>query len=316
MLPARPGCWTGCGSPWAFRRPGRPNRFWQPPKTPPCQVGPLTLTISETLADGHLAYLTVNAAGRDGAALVYEGSGDLYDPVGTTLAKALNHPDILAETTLVQAARKSGLPLYCVMAWLQLEEGVGEGTEMMDALRQKDGSLLLVDMLLTNQDKVGEKLNVNICLRVWQIDPVTMKTMDEGWEMTETRSLTVHGVTARKDYLPQGDAALNDSLTITGVTAEQTCAGVYVTVCVDMQEGMTCEELLSTGLPCPTLLDGHGQEFPQGISLSGGLLSADGSPLPESGPVTRVQYRTMIGTDALPESMTIAMPYGNNVTVK
>lgn len=281
-----------------------------------CQVGPLTLTISETLADGRLAYLTVNAAGTDGAALVYEGSGDLFDPVGTTLAKALNHPGILAETSLVQAARISGLPLYCVMAWLQLEEGVGEGVEMMDALRQEDGSLLLIDMLLTNPDKVGEKLNVNICLWVRQIDPVTMKRMDEGWEMTETRSLTVHGVTARKDYLPQDNAALNDDLTITGVTAEQTCAGAYVTIAMDTREDMTCDELLNSGLEALSLLDASGSDLPDGISLTSALLCADGSQLPEDGPVGQVQLQMMLGVDALPETMTIAMPYGNQVTVK
>lgn len=100
-------------------------------------VDPLTMTISETLADGRLAYLTVNVASKDGPVLICEGSGDPYDPVGATLAKALNNPDITAETPMAQAAQETGLPLYSAMAWLQLEEGVGDGTEMMDALRRE-----------------------------------------------------------------------------------------------------------------------------------------------------------------------------------
>lgn len=279
-------------------------------------VGPLAMTVTETLADGHLAYLTVNAAGTDGAALVYEGSGDLFDPVGTTLAKALNHPDILAETTLVQAARKSGLPLYSVMAWLQLEEGVGEGTEMMDALRQEDGSLLLIDMLLTDPARVGDSLNASIYLRVKQIDPVTMEPMEKAWQTVEQRTLTINGVTQQRNYLPQDNAALNDGLTITGVMAEQTCAGVYVTIAMDTRKDMTCEELWNSGLAALSLLDASGNDLPDGISLTSDLLCADGSPLPEDGPVGQVQFQMMLGVDALPESMTIAMPHGNTVTVR
>lgn len=279
-------------------------------------VGPLTMTISETLADGRLAYLTVNVASKDGPALICEGNGDPYDPVGATLAKALNNPDISAETPMAQAAQETGLPLYSAMAWLQLEEGVGDGTEMMDALRREDGSLLLIDMLTTRMSMVSDTLDAYIYLRVKQIDPATMETIGDSWQMVEQRSLTVHGVMAQRDYLPQGNAALNDGLTITSVRAERTCAGVYVTVMMDTREGMTRDELLDSGFDWLTLLDEAGNVFADGISLTSTLLCADGSQLPPSGSVGPVQFQMMIGVDALPETMTIAMPFGNNVTVK
>lgn len=272
------------------------------------EVGPLTMTVSETLADGRLAYLTVNAASKNNA-LVYDASGDPYDPVGTERANALNDPDIQAETPLALAAQKSGLPLYSVMAWLQLEEGLSDGTEMMDALCQEDGSVLLIDMLTTNPDMVGETLHVDIYLRVKQLDPVTMETIGDAWQTVEQRSLTVYGVTDTRDYQPQGDGALNDGVTIIGAKAELTCAGAYVTIQARLADDLTYSDAEGAGLLYTELLDGAGNAFPEGISLSGAVT------LVESG---LVQIEQMIGVDTLPESITITAPLvdGKNVTVQ
>lgn len=272
------------------------------------EVGPLTMTVNETLADGRLTYLTVNAASKDNA-LVYDASGDPYDPVGTARANALNNLDIQAETPLAQAAQKSGLPLYSVMAWLQLEEGISDGTEMMDALCQEDGSVLLIDMLTTDPGLVGDTLNVDIYLRVKQIDPVTLETIGDAWQTVEQRSLTVYGVTDTRDYQPQGDGVLNDSLTVVGAKAELTCAGVYVTIRARLADGMTYSNAEGAGFLYTELLDDAGNAFPNGISLSGAVTQAENG---------LVQIEQMIGLDALPESITITTPLvqGNNVTVK
>lgn len=273
------------------------------------EVGPLTMTVSETLADGRLAYLTVNAASKDNSALVYDASGDPYDPVGTERANALNDPDIQAETPLALAAQKSGLPLYSVMAWLQLEEGVSDGTEMMDALCQEDGSVLLIDMLTTDPAMVGESLNVDIYLRVKQIDPVTMETVGDAWQTVEQRSLTVYGVTDTKDYQPQGDGLLNDGVTIISAKAELTCAGAYVTIQARPADGMSYDKAESQGFLYTELLDDAGSAFPKGISLSSSVTQTENG---------LVQIEQMIGVDALPESITITAPMvqGSSVTIK
>lgn len=281
------------------------------------EVGPLTMTVSETLADGRLAYLTVSTACKDGAsALICEGSGDPYDPVGAAQAAALNHPDITADTPMALAARKTGLPLYSVMAWLQLDDDVRTGEEMMDALRLEDGSVLLINMLNTDPQKVSDTLDAYVYLRVRQLDPATLETVGDLWQTVEQRILTIHGVTNQRTYTPQGDPALNSAMTLTSVKAEQTCAGVYVTVYVDTPDGMPGKELMESAFDLLQLLDENGEPFPDGISLSYSVTTATGGELYTSSSVYALRFEMMIGVDALPERITVNCPNGRSVTVE
>lgn len=233
------------------------------------EVGPLTMTVSETLADGRLVYLTVKVSADGGNALVF--SDDPEAPIGQAVANALNDPDITANTPLTLAAQKTGLPLYMVGAWLQPEKDVSTGEEMMDCQYLEGGELLLIDMLRTNPDQVAESLQVDIYMRVRQVDPVTMEVIGDAWQTVEQRNLTIHGVTNQRTYLPEGEMILNEGLTIQSAKAELTCAGVYVTILAELRNGMTYEELLNGGYAVGELLDENGQPLPDGISMSGAI---------------------------------------------
>lgn len=273
------------------------------------EVGPFTFTVQEKLVDGRVAYLTVNAAMTDGSPVVLISNAlDPYDRVGEAFAAQMNHPQINAKTTAVDAAKIAGIPMYCVDAWFQPKNDVMAGEEMMDCMRQADGSALLVDMLYMDPSKVGDVFETDIVMRAYELDLDTLEKKEgQEWKSVETQSLPVSGVIAEKTYLPEGQMKLNGIYTVTKVIAEQTCAGVYFSICADVKPGMTLADLPMEHL---RIVDAQGNRFPTGISLTGELLDGEGNKFSweipaEEVPVTSVRFRSMASLDALPETVIV-----------
>lgn len=273
-------------------------------------AGPVTVTVRETLADGQIAYLTAEAKLKAGeAGILYAGSGDPNDLVGESLAGLLDVDGVTAETTLIEAAKASKQPLYAVTVWLAPDRDITAGEEMMDSARQTDGSLMLVDMIYTDPAKVGAELTGEARVIVQELDPET-GDWKEGfrWEVGCDEAVAVNGVTAEKTYAPSGTDKLMGFLTVEQVTAEQTCAGVYVKVLLRADEGTTLDRLQEQA-PLD-VLDASGQSFPTGLSLTAEYLQADGTPFdmeqdPAEVMVPEVLYKMMITVDSLPDEMIV-----------
>lgn len=277
------------------------------PKT--VTVGPITFTIRDILSDGRVSYLAVEASTADGSpAVLYMGNGDPSDSIGSELAAALDTEGILPPTSYADAARMLGLPLYSVDAYLTPKGNVSVPQEMMDSANQEDGSILLIDMLYTDPGAVGDALLADVVLRAVEIDTNTLARKGGMWTASDARSVPVCGVVAEKTYTVVSDENMSVKFTVTQVTAEQTCAGVYVTIHATIDGGIS-----TTGLGRVfTVLDAQGNPYPRGISLTEECLNGDGSPIPAD-PQARIfslQYRIMITADALPEMLIISN--GNN----
>lgn len=277
------------------------------PKT--ITVGPIAFTIRDILSDGRVSYLAVEARAADGSpAILYMGNGDPTDSIGYGLAAALDTQGIIARTSYVDAARLLGLPLYGVDAYLAPKGNVSVPQEMMDSETLEGGALLLIDMLLTDPGEVGGTLLADVVLRAAEIDTNTLARKGDMWSASDARSVPVEGVTATRAYAVTSEENLSVKFTVTRVTAEQTCAGVYITIHATIDGGISTMGLGRVF----TVLDAQGNPYPRGISLTEECLDGDGNPLP-TGPQARVdslQYRVMITADALPEALTISN--GNN----
>lgn len=278
------------------------------------EVGPVTVTVSEMLCDGKIAYLTAEAQLKEeGTAILYSSCCDAYDRIGEALAQKLNRADIDAKTSYLEAAKLTGLPLYSVTACMEVKDPNGDwtfGEEMRDSKTLDNGRLLLVDMLYLEKPCETEALPVNVLALVRRIDVDTLESSaDERWEVSEERSLPVHGVIAEKTYAPQTDAQpLHDCFTLTGVTARQTSMGVYVYL--HMQPiGEATFAALNIGYEWD-VLDAEGNRFPTGASLTGELLDENGQSLydqyeTDETPLGAFQYLLMISADELPATMTV-----------
>ncbi len=226
-------------------------------------VGPLTITLRETLSDGRLAYVTTQAKTTDGTkAAIY-----------------------------MEMPQKADGPIYLVSSYLTLDEKHLTGSEeMMDAIPGEDGSALFVHMLMTNPDTLSETLNGTLNLLVRQMDPKTRLEI-EAWQLEDAIAIPVIGVTAEKTYMPQGEAILA-GYTVNSVKAEKTCAGVYLTATLTAEEG-TLERDVYSLYKFVEFRDSKGQRFPVGISLTGSI-DHDNWPT--------VTMTEMISLDDLPDS--------------
>lgn len=270
-------------------------------------AGPLTITVRETLADGQIAYLTADARVTDGnRAIVFSGAGDPNDRIGPALATELNHPDINESTSAAQAAATLKVPLYSALTWFEPASELLAGEEMIDGVYLQDGSLMLVDMRYTDPEKVGDTLKGAVYALVQEVDPATCEPT-AAQEANVPLDIAVSGVIAEKTYTVESGSKLLDCLSVTRLTARQTCAGVYVTIHAHADEGTTLGQLLQAGEL--DVLTASGERFPTGISLTAEPLQGDGSRFPEGNAdeiqVTDYAYKLMITADSLPDSLLV-----------
>lgn len=277
------------------------------------EAGPVLFTVNELLCDGKIAYLTAEAQLKEpGSALLYPDCDDIYGRIGEVMARRLNHPDINEKTTWLEAAQITGLPLYNVGAWLELEESALDmtGEEMAAGSVLENGNILLVRMIYFIEEYPGETLPVEAVARTLEFD---MQTEDfirnPDWKAAEKRDISIHGVTAEKRYAPDQPTVLSEVFTLTGATARQTCAGVYVYLCADAASPMTLEDLWQLNFEWG-VLNADGSRFPTGISLTAELLDGSGNRFPTEVPpeeieFSSIQYMMMITADTLPDSLIV-----------
>ncbi len=268
----------------------------------------VTFTVNEMMCDGKIAYMTVEAHLKEaGTAILYPNSGDPTDRIGQQLAQELNHPNVNAESTYLDAAKTTGRPLYCVSASLEVSDNANVDSEMMDASMLENGHMLLVRMLYFREELDAATLPVTIVARVNELDLESLAFVKENEQRVEAEhSLPIHGVTAQRGYAPEGMAKLSECFTVTRVEAKQTCAGVYVTVHARLDTPMTVQQTLETGIFLE-VLDEQGNPFPTGMSLTGEYLDESGQPLEwiSEEKLEGIQFQMMISVDELPQSMTV-----------
>lgn len=276
-------------------------------------AGPVTFTINELLCDGKIVYQVTEAQLKEpGFAILMPDSSDPYDSIGEAQAAQLNHPKVTASTSYVDAAMQTGLPLYNVSSWLELEESpIGLiDCEMMDGFTAENGNQALVRMTYFLEKYEAESLPVEIVARVMELDLSTLDYVRDGqYRATEKRSIPIHGVMAEKQYLPEKSVVLSDRYTLSSVIARQTCAGIYVSICAKTPSPITLNDLLEANFEW-TVLDDQGGRYPTGLSLTGEILNGNGERFPhdtapEDVVFSSMQYMLMISADELPERLIV-----------
>lgn len=251
------------------------------------EVGPLSVTLVETLADGNLIYANTLAAAQTPAVL-YTWSGDAMDSIDAMHAGALG---VEGKISYAEAAQQKNLPLYRISSWLEYDAAYCGGEEMTEAVYGENGEVLCVFMAMTDPEALPEAVNAVLTVRVEECDPATGEPLeDRKWQIQEEITIPVHGVTAEKHYTWEGEGRL-EGCTLQAVTARQTCAGVYLTVTLTADESADQDRLYDQLV----FADENGVPFPAGISFTGKM---DAERWPE------MTMERMLGID-LPETMKI-----------
>lgn len=262
-------------------------------------LGPLSFTLRETLADGRIACATIQVAPTDGSnALI---NTDFY-VIPDSEAVRLQVPE---DAFFADAAKQAGIPLYRVYADLRVDAAYwGAGESMWDVLWAEDGSILIIHMLLTNPDTVPAELPGTLALYACEVDPETGEALEnKEWQMETELAIPVSGVVDEKAYAVAGDSQIGN-YTVQGAVAEQTCAGVYLTI--DLH---ALDPVPSTAHMLYSLVElqyAKGNPLPDGIDLTTSVQDEDWP---------NIVMKQMLGMDHIPETIHVTSARDGSVIV-
>ncbi len=285
------------------------------------EIGPVTFTLRETIADGHLAYVAVDARMTSGEkALLVNPDAYADDPI---------QPDTLEIVhaqkgeTWIDLGKRLGLPVYQLCCDQNLEESLLGGEQMIAGLSAEDGSALCISEVMTNPDTVQDTLPVTLHMHVRQIDESGETMEGRDWRLDTDITIPVGTIrnvdgSAPQIYTYAAEHASDGSQPVTGAELAFTSAGAYLTITYQAPEGLTLEEAykgntairwrdLCETVPC----DAQGNRLPNGIAMF--WLHND-----SHWPVITTTH--MLGLEEAPETIVLTDPYQctglENITLK
>lgn len=254
------------------------------------QVGPLTFTYQQMLADKHMLLSSAHVQRTDGQDALYAISSQESDPLPN--APMLAAYDLKGANWL-EAAQAARLPLYGVRALVELDSAYS--TESMEsALWEENGTIVYLNMPLLIAENVTDSLPATLFMYVTQLDPETGEAVDS-WQAQEKVTVPVTPCLDTRTYAPQSDASF-DGLRLDSILGEQYVTGAYFTASFTAPEDMTATEAMAI-LAGLTLCGEDGSPLPAGLNLS---LSIDVDALPTA------LLEVSAAVEALPEAVSIA----------
>lgn len=257
-------------------------------------LGPVTFTTKELLCDGHIAMASTEIAmtDKEDNALLCADPFDAIGAVGNgrELAQRLG---LDPGTPWLDAAQQLGRKLYNVRAILELPTEIDCGPAMEDTLWGQDGQMSYFSMAFPEGELTGEKIDVQMFLRVAEMD---VETGDEKDALTSREPLSLY-LEAAIDGCEYrcADSFTVDGYRLEGVQAELTPAGLYLMTTFTAPDGTTEEDVWDL---CPIWLDTNGQPMPMGIGLSEDINVQN---------LPTVVYTQMFSVDTLPDRLTLRM---------
>ena len=159
------------------------------------QVGPMTFTFQQLLADGHMGLSAAQVHLTDGSKALYADSADDAVP-----EEVLASYDLSWGGSWFEAAQELQLPLYSVRALLELPAAYS-AESMEGALWQEDGSITYFSMPLLASVPSQSEIPATLYMRVTQYDPFSQSVLAT-WQAQEDISLPMTPMLAEKTYLP------------------------------------------------------------------------------------------------------------------
>lgn len=269
----------------------------QSTETQSWEVGPVTITLNETIADGHLVYVICQARMTDGSdALLY--NWDCFEM--RTPAVLKERLGLEGDWLALAAAGYDGV-ICSVQTRLELDPAVTSGDEMeLDPAYGSDGSLLNAYMVSTDASTLGETVTgqLRVDVRLMQVNDAWLGEYSIHWDAEVREKWTeyfpveipVIGTLETKTYLPVEGGEFSWG-TLERVDVERTPAGVYAYIRVLVTDPSVNMHRVGCGLR-----DENDEDLPGGIYPASGF---DDSAWPE---VTWMDY---FGADELPETLMV-----------
>ena len=262
-------------------------------------LDPVTFTVREKYCDPWTALTSTVITLNDGVTALLTDD-DPFDPIGANGENgkaAARRLGVDPSVTWAEAAKQMKLPLYSVRAILEAPEEFNEDGWMGDTLFNEDGSLTYFCMPLLNGKAKGESVDCQLFLRVAEVNVDDQESQPEALTVRQPFSVPLqmpsetHAYAITEEYTAGG-------LTLTGVRAELTPAGVYLFAELTAREGMTRDDYYDNGQWAPVLYSMEGIRYGGGLNLT---VYEDTENWPK---ITLMRLHAM---DSIPDAMIFAL---------
>lgn len=231
------------------------------------QLGPMTFTFKQLLADGRIALSAAEVHTTDNSEVLYAPDTNFFEAVNAETDTVLERYGLAPGTTWVEAAKQLNLPLYGIRALVEVDEPYMGSEAMEDVLWNEDGSIVYFNMAMIKAKNVKEALPAKLYLAVTEFDPATGE-VKEKWTTREGDTIPLAPKLNEKTYAPDASADVG-GLTLTGVYAEQYITGVYLDTSFLAPDSMD-QDAAMDAVYSLFLLDNEGNALPDGMNLSVG----------------------------------------------
>ncbi len=246
----------------------------KPDKTATYEVGPMTFTLQERVADPYFAYISTKVVTADGSAalICQDAEGRIHEELRIELGLSMVERDygngpVHTRPTWLEAARQTGLPLYSVRARLEVAEENNGGEGMENILNTNAGFVYINQQALKNAD-AGSGLSCQIFLRVSQLDPNTGEVIEK-WSVREPYTIPVSRLMAAGRYVAE-TPRVNGDMALTHIDAELYETGAYIYRRYQLPADMPLNEdyPIWDVVDATRPTDAEGNPFVRGISLT------------------------------------------------
>ena len=266
------------------------------------QVGPVTFTVRQQIADPKIVMTAFEIRTTDGSTALMMPSGDISEPVGGSSSSSAME-DVLgisSDSSWGEAAKQLNVPLYRVRGSVEAENSSGLSIE--DTVHESGDRVVYYDMLQLQNDLDTLALRVRYSLTVDELDPDTGEVTDSWTDGDHQAEIAVQPMLAEKTYAAPEGSALS-GLRITDITAQQYVTGVYVRISLAKDSDIADDVLKD--LAGISFTDTDGDPYPPGMNLTVPFRS-DAEDW-EASSLFSLEF--MLNTDHLPDRMKLV--YGD-----
>lgn len=262
------------------------------------EVGPVTVSLNETIADGHIAYIVCQSRMTDGSPVLMI-NWELDCDVPAELRQALGLEDY---EWMADAAANSGLPVYSVETRLEVDPEIYGGEMQLEAFYNGDGSMVTAGMIDTDGLPVGNVVKGNLRVDVHRMrisnfslgeySSLCDRESVEQWTAFFPVEIPVVGTLETKTYTPVSDADVGWA-TLEQIDVERTPAGLYTYLTVTMTDA-DADVYRGYGLSVQRTEDP--EEITDGLYNAGGIWEND---------YPRIVLSGFISADEMPEKLCV-----------
>ena len=267
------------------------------------QEGDVVFTVRERYSDSRLAMISVEARLAEGVEgiLAADDFTDAIGVYGENSAAVANRLGVDPSMTWAEAAKQLNLPLYSVRATLETPSELWGGEQYEDPMFNDDGSLTYFSLQPLNGQVSGEEIDARVYLRT---KLVNLEDAEDDSNVTkEYVDLPIHtekSVTMAEYIIPE-DTKVLDAFSIDSIQAELLPSGLHFTTTLTALDSATQE--MAFDKLFVKIVKENGEDYPTGITLSGGFSNLDTWP--------QIPYTQMISVDQMPETIQLVFPDAN-----